>query len=610
MRSQRISMRVSEISQIEDNKEHSPIPFNPNRGLSEGTNESLTSLEEDLIESFDNSLPADFQYSPHRTVIAIPNHLVSSKAFRKIMVNHQEEQKANIPTRRKKKQISIQYKNYTEELKSVRGNQKEQKESEGRKSLTCRNPVLIQDLEAPIKNDIEELRLENLELRQKIKQQQILFDSKKYSLKCQKEALVQELAKYNTRVELLEEENLQLAKSNNISSLDAFTSIDQEIMNRFVREKEIQSTPIVTSTSTQTNAETKLLQHLKQEVKNYANKLTKYKNEQAGSKELILKLQKMLAICETEKNDSEKQRLAIAAQLQATKYKYDLDKKSTNGIISELRLKMSNLEAEKKVLGEENGRLKEEIAIIDEQPEVLKVMTEKLSHYEELYTRFARSSKDNKKLAEEYKQKLNDVERSTGSFKDENGKLLDRIKELKREIEQLKIENLKQRQLFTEKCKGYKEIRTELRKKLKQKDDMLLKLQKKINLMKNYKKDTQHDSSSIEPEVIEDKIFSRPKSLENTGVHYLKDLGTTMQFADLPIKLKKKFEGVIEVNNKITQLASERTTHNKRGISHERINNMNANPADKSKSFCFDEASTRMCGKNVLLYNYYRKTYI
>jgi hypothetical protein len=598
---------VSEISQVESNKEYSPIPFNSNQGLSEGTNESLTSLEEDLIDSFDSSLPADFQYSPHKTLITIPNHLVSSKIFEQIITSHQEGQRVSIPTRRKKKQISIQYKNYTEELKSVRGNKKKQKENEGRKSLTCRNPILIQDLEVPIKNDMEELRLENLELKQKIKQQQILFDSKKHSLKYQKEALVQELAKYNTRVELLEEENLLLVKHNNTPLIDAFTSIDQEIVNKFRREREVQIMPSVTSISTQTEGESKL-HHLKQEVKNYANKLTKYKNEHAESKELIHKLQKMLTVYESERNESEKKRLAIAAHLQATKYKYDLDKKSSSGIISELRLKILNLEAENKVLGEENGRLKEEITIIDEQPEVLKEMTEKLSHYEELYTRFARSSKDNKKLAEEYRQKLNGIERNMDSYKGENSKLVDRIRELKREIEQLKMENLKQRQLFTEKCKGYKEIRIELRKKLKQKDDMLLKLQKKINAMKNYKKDiVQHNLSSLDPEIIEAKIFSRPKSLENTGVHYLKDLGTTIQFAELPIKLKKKFGGVIEVNSKITQLASERTTHNKRGISHERINNINPNVADKSKSFCFDEASTGMCAKNVLLHIHHRK---
>lgn len=607
-------MRANDIPSSQNtNSEHSSFLSNADQILrqSEGqvTNESLTSLE-DFVDSPENSQPADAQYSPHRTAITIPNHLANSRAFAQLLASHQEGRRASFPTRRRKKQISIQYKNFADdcaEPKSVRANHSNAALADrGRKSLTCRNPVLAHESQAsrsfavPLKDDdLEELRLENLELRQQIKQQRIIFDSKKYSLKCQKEALAQELAKYNTRVELLEEENAQLAKSHNVALADASTCIDKGITGQYFKERGSQSKVVMKSNFTQTEAEStnRVMQHLRQEVKSYISKIAKYKSEQAINKELIAKLQRLLSICEAEKTDTEKRRLAVAAHLQATKYKYDLDKKNSSNIISELRLKISNLEAENKVLGEENGRLKEEIAIIDEQPEMLKEMTEKLSHYEELYARFARSSKDHKKLAEEYKQKLSDAERNVGCCKDENHKLLDKIRELKSEADRLKIDNLKQRQFFTEKCKGYKEIRTELRKKLKQKDDMVLKLQKEINLMRNRRKDIGHDSS-IEPE-IEDKVFSRPKSLENTGVHYLKDLGTTMQFAELPIKLKKKFEGVIEVTSKVTQLASERTSHNKGGISHERISNVNANAGDKSKSFCFDEASTGMCAKNV-----------
>lgn len=55
-----------------------------------------------------------------------------------------------------------------------------------------------------------------------------------------------------------------------------------------------------------------------------------------------------------------------------------------------------------------------------------------------------------------------------------------KIKSLKKERDVLKIEILKLKQIYSEKCDNYKEVRTKLQKKLKKREHTINKLEDKL----------------------------------------------------------------------------------------------------------------------------------
>ena len=73
------------------------------------TNESLTSLE----DSQHSIQPSDFQYSPEANYLEIANHITGKEAFSKISKNISlnDVKDVPIPTRRRRKQICVEYKN-------------------------------------------------------------------------------------------------------------------------------------------------------------------------------------------------------------------------------------------------------------------------------------------------------------------------------------------------------------------------------------------------------------------------------------------------------------------------------------------------------------------
>ena len=562
------------------------------------TNESITSFEDIAFNLEDPQEPFDCNYSPHENVLEFNTQVTNHTIFDKLTKRFQEDQQAlpiETKAKRRKKQICVEYKKMTDTSNSMETRKslgcgeaqkivlRNTQSLEDRKSLTYQNPIaIIQDLDVersfnmtiPIKglnstaHLVEDLRLENMELKQQLKQQQILFESKKYSLKCKKEALAQEITKYNTKIQLLEQENTQLAKKNNVASKNAETFTAMSDFDGLFIDKGIQSDlKIMRNTTVQTDSTSnsinnlnnvKMVEKLKEEASIHLATISKYEKERAGYKALIEKQQQMLAQWENEKNEIEKCRLAMVSEMQIAKLENDKQKKGLASSVNEFKEKVTNLETENKVLAEENGRLKEEIAIIDEQPEALKEMTEKLSHYEQLHAQYEQSAKDQKKLADEYKQKLDEMTKTFETYKTEGHKQSEKIRELKKERDQLKMDNLKQRQLFTEKCESYREIRAALRRKLKQKDDMLLRLQRDVDTSQyrnNLKKNISQQDELPEPN------FSRPKSLENTGKHALKDLAATLHLEELSGELKKKIEATSHPYHH-AKMTSERTPEN------------------------------------------------
>lgn len=57
-----------------------------------------------------------------------------------------------------------------------------------------------------------------------------------------------------------------------------------------------------------------------------------------------------------------------------------------------------------------------------------------------------------------------------------------KIKNLKKERDILKIEILKLKQIYSEKCDNYKEVRSKLQKKLKKREATIVKLEDKLTI--------------------------------------------------------------------------------------------------------------------------------
>jgi len=626
------------------------------------TNESITTFDENALDLSEKLMQgADFAYSSKNNTLNVNEQIKNPLVFDQITKNFQEDtqiqQKSKNSarlTKRFKKQICVKYKEKTstpngtqkslsEELQKLALNASQKIDNIDRKSLTYHNPIaIIQNLDMeeqanfsmtiPLSRtgdkQLEDLKFENLELKQQLKQQQILFESKKYTLKCQKQALVQEIAKNNTKIQLLEQENSQLSKNQSIPTKNAETCTnDEDFISHSCLEKSIQCTinPSSMKSMKNSNCQTeddyiKNTEKLKQDLKSQLVIIEKYEKERAGHRAIIEKQQKLLTQCEQEKSETEKKRQGAIQDMQMMKFEHEKLKKNANSAIADYKTKITNLETENKVLSEENSRLKEEIAIIDEQPEALKEMTEKLSHFEQLYTKYEQEAKEQKKISDELTRKLDEALKREENYKSDTKKQYEKIRELKKERDQLKIDNLKQKQLFTEKCESYREIRAALRKKLKQKDDILTRLQREVDQMQqpNMKKDfSQLDISNIENQQDEnERNYQRPRSLENTGKHALKDLTTTFHLEELSDELKKKLEGVLEANTKISKIPSERTPEGSRKTPAAKVaRNKIAVPekavvmTEKSKSFYSDDTGTGIDGKPAVFF-YFQKPQI
>ncbi len=55
-----------------------------------------------------------------------------------------------------------------------------------------------------------------------------------------------------------------------------------------------------------------------------------------------------------------------------------------------------------------------------------------------------------------------------------------KIKNLKKERDNLKIEILKLKQIYSDKCDNYRDVRHKLQRKLKKRDDAILKLEERL----------------------------------------------------------------------------------------------------------------------------------
>eukprot|EP00826_Nyctotherus_ovalis_P009571 TRINITY_DN12531_c0_g2_i1.p1 TRINITY_DN12531_c0_g2~~TRINITY_DN12531_c0_g2_i1.p1 ORF type:complete len:306 (-),score=61.33 TRINITY_DN12531_c0_g2_i1:569-1381(-) len=219
----------------------------------------------------------------------------------------------------------------------------------------------------------------------------------------------------------------------------------------------------------------------------------------------------------------------------------ELENKQSNvricnrGNMNELKQKVLSLEMANKLLLEENKRLKAQA----QQEKLSEPLPLKSSHCAQLCIKLKQKYQAQKRLTEEYKQKLDKAAKSLEIYRIDNGKQLEKIKKLKKERDNLKVDNLRQRQEYMNKCESYREIKSTLRRKLKMKEDAILKLQRRIESINRNEVSSSYAES-----------YSRAKSLESTSKHPLKNLASIIQLEELSSEFDKQPKGLVELGSK------------------------------------------------------------
>jgi hypothetical protein len=161
--------------------------------------------------------------------------------------------------------------------------------------------------------------------------------------------------------------------------------------------------------------------------------------------------------------------------------------------LRESRVRVTQAEEEGKAILVENKKLYENYARINRDNEeksagkltdgdymIYQEMKEKLYNYEELSVHLANEVETQKHILKENKDKIFATIRNLEDYKSDGRKKSQKIKEVKKERDMLKIEILKLKQVYSEKCDNYREIRGKLHKKLKYKDEIINTLQKEL----------------------------------------------------------------------------------------------------------------------------------
>ncbi len=365
----------------------------------------------------------------------------------------------------------------------------ETEQEEERRSLTCQNPIaIIQDLKVDSKPQPEQIigdetfRTENELLKQSAKAQQLLFEAKQKELESENAELIGKLSRADTRTQLLEEENMQLARQADLVLNVSKAEIGCETVFAPVESRSV-------SIQTDSASWQQLIDKMREELAAQAQTLGEYEKEKMT---ILARQQRLVDQAETEKTAGAKQRKSLQSELQSAKQELERQRRLGATVASDLhesKLRLSRLELENRALTCENAKLK------DRQPISSNAVMERLG----------------------------EADRHIDELKQENHRRAGKIREVKKERDLLRIEVLKLKQIFSEKCDNYREIRNRLCNKLKQKDSIIAHLQQQQQNSGVYGKPPPNERPAKLPFVGGDD-HGRSRSLENTGAHAVREL--------------------------------------------------------------------------------------
>ena len=460
-----------------DSQVQSPNNFRPS------TNESVTSIEEELNSCSLFTRAQQVQYKSDKNLLEIQSQITDPKLFSYILTHPDKEEHMLIQP--------------TTEHKDIKANEVIIK---GKKL-----PVLdIVERENYSIENIGKSSRESLSSRDDIK---FLFDSTTPKESPELEKLIELNKKQQMENEFLKNElarlksQLEHSKTDRLKLSAQITLLKEEcdsFKNKEDYLKEIEEK----------------LRVAEKEKKELALTLEEHK-------ERVIKR-------EVELVDANRQISSLNSELQCIKEYYESKQNTIITLKSDLnscKAKILRLEMDNKELMQRNN-----------SEEASEKMWEKLTHYDQVLRELTKENEEQKLFVAKQRDQLHNVNECLAKKKAAAKKYKNKVKELKKERDLLKIEVLKIKQTYSDKCDNYKEAKNKLEKKLKEKRQELASLEALMaeNMNNTYKK-SMFDWRNSNDKEIEGHL--KPKSLENTYKYHFNDLSATLQANEMKRKI-------------------------------------------------------------------------
>eukprot|EP01022_Parablepharisma_sp_SALTPOND_P004560 TRINITY_DN120527_c0_g1_i1.p2 TRINITY_DN120527_c0_g1~~TRINITY_DN120527_c0_g1_i1.p2 ORF type:complete len:730 (+),score=107.11 TRINITY_DN120527_c0_g1_i1:5454-7643(+) len=518
-------------------QKHSVPPLQiPPQAAQQTTNESITSIEEEPSNRSVSEQLQQIQYQSEKGNVQIQTQITDPRLYSYIITHAGErktKQEYENPSLSQSRGEEADSAREEREVPSKRqleidvpAQQDTSLENFGASSIGSNRPqneISPQDEDVkfvfpptPQRNlaqQVENYKGEIEEFRHKAAQNEEEFKTKN-------EALQAELSEMKKRLEASEAEKTALKavvdKQKNIKKASISIGTDKTAMHKNTQTDESASAA-------------------SQKMKTIEQKLKVAEKDKADLASTLEKQRTLLMKAESELTNSAKETHALALELEAARQGYESQKKivaSLKSDINSYKAKALRLETENKELLQRGRRTY--------QPEEKQELREKLSRFEQLSIELSKENEMHKAVVNELKDQLHRVTEKLEHKKVKSKKRKGKVKELKKESDLLKMEVLKVKQMYSDKCEGYKEARNRLQKKLKEREETILSLQNAVGEKKINGKVHQEpifEWPNNKPE-IENEDYIRAKSLENTHKYQFKDLSATLQ----PGEIRKKLE--------------------------------------------------------------------
>ena len=285
-------------------------------------------------------------------------------------------------------------------------------------------------------------------------------------------------------------------------------------------------------------------------IKNLEQRVKIAEKEKVELASIMEKQRAVLIKAEAELANSAKETHTLGLELEAARQGYESQKKIISSLKTDLnnyKSRMLRLEAEHKEL--QRGRN------TNQQTE------DKITRSEQLSAELSKENEAHRAVIIELKDQLHQANTKLDKKKGARMKLKEKVKELKKERDLLKIEILKIKQTYSDKCEGYKDAKSRLQKKLKEKEETITSLQDALGDSKGARNHGL-DSQKVH-EVDNNDDYIRAKSLENTNKYHLKDLSATLQPGEIRRKLESDVFSIDEQASPKSRLDEKSASRNK-----------------------------------------------
>jgi len=568
------------------------IPANTASSNAQNTNESITSFEDEPSERPIEEKVQDIEFQEDKGNIEIMTQINDPKLFSYILAQGDEKVENSKLQRKIREEQNEENKFYEESPISDEKNENEKDEKINTEIPKIESPEINKNEEPPLlqlptkmkltKKTLEiatqpqneqNLSIENFgassigsgkpenEISPQDEEMKFIFPKTPQKIepaviensKKLEEELKEILSQKDTKLKLIQSENDEIKRNyeNLKKQLETALSEKNSLQEIFEKEKNLPKNDAYCGTDipipkfNEFICETDPLEqdeNLQLKLKQIEQALQIVENEKSELQVEFEKQRGMIIKADAELTNSAKESHSLALELEAARQGYETQKKQVTLLKNDnanLKAKISRLESEIKEL----NRTKSRTSQIEDRAN----LQDKLNRVEQLSLELSKENEMSRAVINELKEQLSRITNKLEQKRLSSQKHKEKVKELKKERDLLKIEILKVKQACSDKVESYKEARNRLQKQLKEKDDEIRNLQDAMrgDREKEYMNNNEaspnwnnYGNSGSTKKNNDNDDYMRAKSLENTHKYQMKDLSATLQ----PGEIRKKLE--------------------------------------------------------------------